>query len=482
MEVVFHPYVLILLGPAVGILIARYLTTRLLWRGYRIWAFLAGVVMMLAILTLWEMGLNYSFREAYRDYGPCSTCYEWSFMPYLLWWGSWGVGFILYGLISLASILRLPPNSQKRDKDWPEHFPLWMGIIALFILITGVGLWSTRAHLRSKQVEDLASVKEVFNGMPLQEVAAVPLPIDVSWVNLMAPPILNGGIRFSDEGSWMVLHDEDGLEFWDLEELRPMHRVEKVRPFWRVLGALSHEGKQAAIWLNGQLILYDLEDGWEAPLWQIQEVNGLLRSISFSEMDNLILLLLQDRLVRVGVENGQIRGEVTFDFPEGHQTPHLSRDGMTVAVQVDDRIHLYDTLTGKGFNELDISRYLKSPEDSEILGYMQSLQSNDLIFINLQRSMIDEVLIIRFPSGEVTILDTEFLNDGMITAAMDPEGRLLVIASRRRSMLWDVTHQKDLGSLPTGDAITALAFTPDGRMLVAATAGGHLRFYSSSGE
>jgi WD40 repeat protein len=269
-------------------------------------------------------------------------------------------------------------------------------------------------------------------------------------------------IAFSRDGREIVSGSVDStLKVWDVQTGRELRTVRahddavsavSWSPDGKVL--VSSSGESLKMWnaANGQEIRsFGRAAQSVSSLAFAPEGNGLLAAYKAFAGGGGFLKLW----------DATTGGELRSFMGRGSTVTNLasSPNGDILSVGNDQVLRIWDTKTGRqlhAFGRLpDVTHAAFSPD-----GRLLILASND-----------KTVRLWDAASGrEVRVLKGH--EQGVTSVAVSPNGRTLASGSLNGGLkLWDVATGRDLRTVYTGEKISAVAFTPDGRFVFTATSG-----------
>lgn len=504
LEILAHPLLALPVGIIAGPLVSLVLSRRWIARGYGVWGILGGMGALAIAFWLHQFALGQAYAQSFAEIGPCSLCYEWSFMPFVISWVGWLIGAILFAAISVLIIHRRP-----RDMDRPP-VEVWLGATIVALIIAGL----TFAHhlagdfRRADLRVTLQDVQEPITGPPLREVGFVDLR------NMGLNPIR--GVRypekleFNHDGRWMsVLYDDGAIELWNMETLSQLNVVH-AGGHPGIMGDFSPDGGTYLAWWEGGLMAFDVGPEKAGRRWErsLEYDNLVLRRDS----GELVVLDFEGDVLRLDLATGETMTSFTpvaFSYsqlftvdettgeqiqiepPPGvlyageHLIDHrLSPTGEVVAVRVDETVQLFDVRQGERFETLDLQAMLGSVE---IEGWIDFRPDGRLVWVSgFEAKPYIDLWVpeerVAAPALDPALKALEEMADPYLSRGVDipyalsPIEDIVVVGEA----IWDFSEEDFIGEVPVEAAVTALTFSPDGRLLVVGTAGGTLRFFARS--
>ena len=331
-----------------------------------------------------------------------------------------------------------------------------------------------------------------------------------SW---QAPAGAVHALAFSPDGSWLIAAGDRQSEVIDLTGGVIKLRGELRGPRKKALGAAVSPdgGKIALVDAAGSLYLYDAAS--LAPVATVPRAHsGEARAVAFTADGEYVL---------TGGEDGKVRAWT----PQGHPFANLDK-GMhhneavvfvagvppgrsAISVGEDHRVILWNVDTQQAVRptmvEMDVRSAAIGGSGVLALG-LQKLAGNTFrspsfgnsprspTSINIREERItesaasaheikatDTVQLIDTISG-AQIREMEGEDQNLDTVSVSPDGRFVAAAgSAKSASVWDAATGKLVTRIPFEAPATALAFSLDGKWLVAGTRGGAISLYRLSG-
>jgi RNA polymerase sigma factor (sigma-70 family) len=281
-----------------------------------------------------------------------------------------------------------------------------------------------------------------------------------------------GLVRFSPSGKTLLAVSTKQLERWDLAAGRSLGKIDLGDQSRGYAAALSPDGKVLALGsVHGAIRRWEIGTGRPLQAFQLPALGAIkeippggpdanaVGALAFSADGRMLAAVGWDRKLYLWeVATGRERA-ATWQQPDGAvATVLFSPDGRRVAVASDTwRTHLHDLQTGKVLSTLD----------------------------GMPRAFMDDGkrLALWNHYGRLRLVDVgtgkEFLkvgDDAVRALAFSPDGKLLALVEGTQCALWSVEAGKRLRTLPAADqAVTALAFSPGGKLLAVASSDGTIQ-------
>jgi WD40 repeat protein len=417
-----HPILLFGLGPASGLLVGILLTRRLIRRGHQDQGFLAGLLVMAALFGVQQLAIGLADRASFADTGPCQPlCGEWSWVPYMINWSTWGVGGVIYFFISVVT--RSSPSVERPSA------PLWTrkhvarllaGVAVLGLLMLGTNE-AVRLSQRAVLSESTQQSRHTISGVPAFEVGKYRLPsggfgLDFAYA---------ADLEFSSDGHWMAVHHSDGLDVWRLSDVKFVYSLREPISSWDRWVQFSPDGSLLAIIGTWEAEVLEFTSEGVSTAWRGENPAYIVFKPSFSPDGQQIFLMgFDDMLIKLDSRTGRILATIQLSL--GLDVPLGPEDPKTV------------------------EKYLK---DGPLPLWLPDTVSRILV----------EDLIRQAEQGRYTF---------------SPDWRLAVIAVDKGLTVWDMAVAEPIGSFSVDAVVTTVSFTPDGRLLAVGTADGYLRFFT----
>lgn len=459
---------LLLAGPLMSILVSLFVTRKLMSRGLQIWGFIIGLAILVSILGIGQWLIAQEYRAFFSEVGPCPTCCELCGLTFLFWWFAWGTGLVIYLIISAVFAIRFRKTPRQPTPLWVKR--LGGGtLIIIFSVVTASALnaYRERLSIRSNIAQAKASI---FSGT-LSEIGSMMLPQDVTyWLRISIPYVEH--IQFSQDGKWFSLQYSDRLEIWQMADLTLQKTFRPDSVFWESIPAFSPDSSRLAVWLRGDIQVYSLDGKAIELLWEIKGQQYNTEDLAFSaDSRELIMMNLdsQDNVVTLDAKTGHPLATVNMPSQGGFFLKKLSQDSEYLYTGNEQVFQIYDRHSGQLVHQIDTGGMRAS-----------LLPNNDVLLLNCQG-----------PSGKIwdieTGKETSFPLDlrgcQYSLAALVPDSHSFSFAGLYNSheiLVWDVHSQSQIGQVDLSSAVTAIAVTPDQRVLVVATADGRLNFFANN--
>jgi WD40 repeat protein len=227
--------------------------------------------------------------------------------------------------------------------------------------------------------------------------------------------------------------------------------------------AFAPDGKTVAgagIW-DCAIRRWDVATGKEHPV--ADGHTGVVRVVMFTPDGSTLVSVADDhRLIYWDVAAGRVREGFAGPANGGLFRPALSADGKRLAAVtwVDKKTRVCDADAGREIGSYD--------GDADTTNQV-AMTADGMKFATAAR---DGTVRVRAASDgrELNRLKHDAGTPGALEFSAD--GRQLGVASGRTVVLWDLKSGKELHRMKCGDGLAALAFTPDGRTVIGASAFG----------
>jgi WD40 repeat protein len=240
--------------------------------------------------------------------------------------------------------------------------------------------------------------------------------------------------------------------------------------------AFSPDGKQMASASGSTIRLWEVATGKEAPL--LEGHRKAPTAISVSQDGKTVVSWSADRVIqRWDAATGKVQGQ--FAAPAGTTRAAFSPDGRIVALaNRDNTIRLHDTATGKELHKLKGHQggiaALGFAPDGKVLA-SRGANDNSVRLYDVERGADVRQITMRpvrnAEGGTVFVIGGPARSPRGPGLAFSPDGRLVVVPgpgsgnSGRTLVFFDVSTGKELRKIESAQAVTSLAFSPDGRTL-----------------
>jgi WD40 repeat protein len=273
-----------------------------------------------------------------------------------------------------------------------------------------------------------------------------------------------GSLAFSRDGSQVASCTSAALDLWDWKRSRNLLEAEGHTGMIRT-AALSADGSRAAsAGTDGILRLWDTKTG--TVLYQIETEGHGVTSIAFSPDGRTLAsgaYLSNFLSVWEEATGRQLRRIPLINEYDYVTHVAFAPDGKTIAVasNLNLTVQFFDTATYQELRRhswyhgtgLSFGHRFRFSPDGEYLAGFYAAQGTDFQIALQKRNQKDPVLI----SG---------VTNHFVDLAFSPDGEYLAWSDPKDVHLWDVQKQRKLPALEN-QGRCYLAFTPDGRHLVA---------------
>ena len=501
MSLFLHPILFYGLGPASSLLVALLFTRRMIRRtGHPDRWFVYGLLILLALFGVQQLSLRATYIAECSDLPPGSVACEWAFVPFIVSWTVWGVGGLIYFLFSGA--VRTCPAQERasaRRVDWRPAAKVLGAFVggAVFLgllLLAGneVVAWRQRAALS----EAIEQVDHPIVGLPTEEVGKLRLP--KGGFGPDSPSAIE--ISFSPDGHWLLIKHSDGLDIWQLPAIERVYSVKERPglPGHRV--SLSPDSNHMAIIDLApappqQIELYRLtQDGIDLGWTATPSENNIYQAAFSQDGRQFLVLDSQDRLLQIDTDTGGLLDTILFSFeepvpedsvgiaPVGLYRPWalFSPSGAYLAYLLPAvcQVELFTTRSGDRVGRWTVSEGpcpgIENPRWGEI-----AFRPDDRLVWVLEDEVGAERTIWAPGQGPELALERAVAEFEWYTEyALSPDWRRMVSAEGVYATVWDLVEETAIGSFHAEAPVTALAFTPDGRLLVVGTEDGYLYFFT----
>lgn len=457
----------IIAGPSTWRLVCKRLTAG----GYPVWGFVFGAGALTGLYLLANLPFVIEFRRDFTHYGPCSLCYEWSGMPFLFLMIGWGLGGVLYLLLSVITLARVVRAGKSRLFKTPPW--MWKGLWAAagMLVLLGAGV------LVARQVQVTALLKALQGRKPASKAVLLgSLPMSPAFrPTLMPSYIERDGLSFSPDGRWLALKFTDRLELWDMQDLsRRTVFNQGSKTGWQGTAAFNPDSSLLAYAVNQGIQVLSLESSQLSWQYQAQEP---VHALTFDRTGEYLLALQPNALLRLRAVDGALQLVTALERPLGYSDFRLDRYGELAASTRQGEFLVVETFSAK-----ELSRYVlpgSQEQGSYAYGLTGFLPDGRLFFWGNLSSQGGASFVLEPDSGAVQTIELSLQPGGEnATLGFDPLGRLGVLASGGSILLFDLASWHTLEQLPDNGAVTAAAFSPDGELLLVSCADGRLYFYS----
>jgi hypothetical protein len=468
--------------------LAAYLLARfLMLRGFRDSAVGAGFVLLATIVGWGICQQAQTWRLGFNDVGPCLRAPE-VFDAHGLGWRLYGaIALVLYLVFSYSTMSRLPAGVPASPS--PAH-KRWMAIVLVVAgaaIIAGVSLYqlgiSRRNQLeRASLLTEMHQVHDVITTAHLRELGSVRLSsAPQSPLSEESPYVDPGGLRFSGDGRWLSLQYSGKVELWRVADLKV------GRSFGSGLVAFSPDGSMLAI--SGlassgseALFGYALRDDLSGPVWQVPREHYTPIFMAFSADSRELILSEPEGVVSLDARTGEALAGSKFALLQGFGAFVLSPYGEYLAADNNLVAKVYERRGGRLVSEFEFPPELSCwTLRGEIMsGELSFLPDNNLLLWN-DMAPGDVAVLWDIETSTGMLMPKGLLSHGVECGfmALSPDSRLAVLNAWDGAYLYDMATHSKSGNIPVEHAVTALAFSPDQRLLAVGTADGRLRFFAA---
>jgi WD40 repeat protein len=281
----------------------------------------------------------------------------------------------------------------------------------------------------------------------------------------------HGGLQafgFSPDGSVLATAGSDGV----IALLEPQES--------RQIGAMSgHSATVTSLAFSpaGSLLASGSEDR-SAKLWDVKTLQELatlggnddkVTQVGFTADQSSLITLIGDGKIKVWNIDTVLKFGVLWRTTGRIEDFKVSADERAIVIKDSvGQIHIYDLVGGRE------TRMIRTSEpNSTANGFALSVSPTDHI---LAWGGWSSVGILDFESGQTNTLSLP--RYGFCNPAFSPDGREIAFAGPTNIIIWDRTTRKFRPFAEAQSTIYSLAFSPNGRLLASAHAGGTLRLWN----
>ncbi len=301
-------------------------------------------------------------------------------------------------------------------------------------------------------------------------------------------------LAFSPDGLWFVAAVGDRAAVFELEPAgSPKRRGDLLELRQEVLGAaVSPDGRTFAL-VDGGGSLHLYESASLRPLATVQKAHsGTAQAVAFTADGSYVVTGGHDGKVKVWSLGGELiadldqgarhEGDVVMvaGLPPGGKVLSVGKDGKVILWQVNTRKALRPTSVDSGIRSAAVGGDGKTL----VLG-LQHLAGNRFrsapmaLAHGIQTD--DRVRLVDVDSGS-QLRDIEGEHQDLNAVAVTPDGRFVASAGGGSSAaVWDAATGKRINLIAAKDAVTAIAFGPDGKSMLIGTRKGSLSLYHLTG-
>ena len=286
------------------------------------------------------------------------------------------------------------------------------------------------------------------------------------------------GISFAPEGTLRTIDLATGMQTWNVETGQVIGEPESLIPL-PVRCAFSPDGSHfVGVRRGPAAYLYDSVEGKirTEPLSQAFTVN---RCVYLDKTH--VLLMSEGGLAQVRCLRSEEPAAEFLPFDPGYpDISSLSDDGtlLAAACSSDSLVRIYDLRTSK-----QLGRPLRFPSNLHGLCFSENSQSLTAICWDGKVRRVDWRSGLRFTVGEievVTPIDSGF--DVLDSLRFQPGGKLAALPTLDGIKVIDTTEGVVARTIPVQGGTNAVAWSPDGKTIAAASRDQALSFYPSDGS
>ena len=482
------------LGPAAGLLVGLLLSHRLRSRTHRNRAFLVGLLILAVLFGLQQLALRTRYLAECGDIEPGSVSCEWAFVPFMVSWSLWGVGGLIYFLTSVAAYSR-PPLERPGVAIWrrKQVQKLSAGVVVIGLLALGAN-----EVVRGLQRAELSKVFQEFGqpiaGVPTHELGKFRLPKG----GFQLETAYADELEFSPDGRWLAIHHSNGLDIRQLPDLKIVLSVEVPFESWDRWVQFSPDANLLAIIDLGlterqPTEVYRLTQRGVSLAWTARQMAYYVSQAAFSPDGQQILILDSDaQLIQLDAQTGEWLRTIQLPseslgppgtegtFWRGLFSPSAAY--VALAAPANCKVELFSTASGDRVGAWDLADGPCPGSENPDWGHAAFRPDDRLVWVLEYEVEADRVLWAPNQGGQRSIEHALVNSQWYAPYAVSPDWQLMVVPSGDHLDVWSLADETTIGSfffLPEG-IVTALAFTPDGRLLVVGTEDGYLRFFANA--
>ncbi len=274
---------------------------------------------------------------------------------------------------------------------------------------------------------------------------------------------------YSPDGKLVVTGDRDGTHVWDAATGKKIRQLPAEE--WGPVGlTFSHGGKKLAVigWGGSLIQVWDLHT-FKSILLKQPGGGGVggdwSRAAAFSRDDRTLVAATPTRLFLWDVTSGKKLKEYPLRVngkPVGFRMIAFSEDGKVAATQGDKKVHLWDTRTGALLHEIA----LLSGGDT-----MRFSRDGKMLAVPGWRHWMS---LFSIETGKK--IQSLHVSERVVSVAFSPDGKMLAAASNAMIsssstdgdqviQLWDLTDLKAPPVKYAAPGIHSVMFSPDGKTL-----------------
>jgi WD40 repeat protein len=258
------------------------------------------------------------------------------------------------------------------------------------------------------------------------------------------------------------------MEIWKMPDIVLKKSFYSDTVFWDSISAFSPDGSRLAVWLHGDIFVYSLVDDSINLLWKIEGKSYSTADLGFSiDGSELVLVnIMQGYHVDVfSADSGSLVSTLPLPSQDGFSIRKLSNNSEYMITENEKVVQIYDRHSGQLLHELE-----KTQRGS-------FLPNNDVLFWNCDQA-IGEVWDIETGNKEPFETDYECL-DPFETIAFSPDSNLFIYADLHDMLIWDLQNKEKISHVFMKSGISAIAMTPDQKIIIIATTDGRLNFLAN---
>ena len=440
----------------VGLLFLLF-TKPLMARGFRAFGFWGGLILLMIVFGTGQYYFTNYYRSSFIKTGPCPTCCELCGLTFLFWWIAWGIGLILYFVVF----------NKRYSEIKPLPTPQWLKIsvpIGIFCIIIGVisfRLWKDNSE-RTRLRTNIALIENSVLAGNLTEIGSIQLPQSAKYWTVGNVSFVSS-VKISPDGKWFSLQYKDKIEIWRMLDITS-GKVFHSGPSILDSIAFSPDSSNFAIWTDGKLSVYSLAN---AMVWEFDDMKNYVSDLGFSKDGKELVIANSYGIETFDANNGNRLQTVAIPSENGFYVKRLSNNSEYVVTGNEKVFQLYNRHNGQLLHEIE------KPGGT-------ILPSNDVLFFDFFDCKQSAVEIWDKETGDEVSFDvagdycwpTHYF-------AFTQDSNTSVLAGLHNFAILDLKNKIQIDLIPIQPAITALAISPDGYVIIVATADGRLNFYAN---